>query len=61
MHRQGYDPLIKIFPNNLSSVSFYLCVSKHSSYKDKIDEFDSLLRKMRGDGVIDRIEDGYYK
>ncbi|WP_319526562.1 transporter substrate-binding domain-containing protein [uncultured Desulfosarcina sp.] len=61
MHRQGYDPLIKIFPHNLSSVSFYLCVGKHSSYKDRIDEIDSVLKEMRGDGVIDRIENGYYK
>ncbi|XPS90502.1 putative ABC transporter, periplasmic binding domain protein [Desulfosarcina variabilis str. Montpellier] len=61
MHRQGYDSQIKILPNNLSSISFYLCVGKHSLYKEKINDIDSVLREMRRDGIIGQIEMEYYK
>ena len=60
MHRQGYDAHIKILPHHLSSVSFFLCVGKHSSFQKRINDIDRVLREMREDGVIDRIEMKYY-
>lgn len=61
MKRQGYDSQLKVFPNKLSSVSFYLCVGKDSPYKDRLNDFDRILREMHEDGTIDRIEESYYR
>ncbi len=60
MKRQGYDSQIKVLPNKLSSVSFHLCVGKNSPYKDRINDFDRIIKEMHEDGTIDRIEESYY-
>lgn len=61
MKRQGYDSQLTVLPNKLSSVSFHLCVGKDSPYKDRLNDFDRILREMHEDGTIDRIEESYYR
>lgn len=61
MKRLGYDSQLKVLPNKLSAVSFHLCVGKDSSYKDRLKEFDRIVREMHEDGTIDRIEESYYR
>ncbi len=61
MKRLGYESQLTILPNKLSSVSFYLCVGKNSPYKDRLNDFDRILKEMHEDGTIDRIEESYYR
>jgi polar amino acid transport system substrate-binding protein len=61
MHHQGYASQLRVLPNKLSSVSFHVCVGKHSVYIDRINDIDKVLREMRTDGTIDRIEMAYYR
>jgi polar amino acid transport system substrate-binding protein len=60
LKRQGYASQFKILSNTLSSVSFHLCVGKTSPYKDRLKDFDRIMREMHKDGTIDRIEEFYY-
>lgn len=60
MNRQGFNTALKVLPNPLSSVSFHLCVGKHSPYKDKLKDFDRIFKEMHKDGTIERIEKSYY-
>ncbi len=60
MHRQGFNTVLKVLPNPLSSVSFHLCVGKHSPYKDKLKHLDRIIKEMHEDGTIERIEKSYY-
>jgi polar amino acid transport system substrate-binding protein len=57
--RQGYDSQLMALPNKLSSVSFHMCVGKNSPYKDRLNDFDRIIREMHEDGTIDRIEENY--
>ena len=59
MRRQGFDTSLEILPNILSSVSFYLCVGKHSPYNDRVKDIDRIIKQMRKDGTIERIEKAY--
>ncbi len=61
MKRQGYDSQLKILPHKLSSVSFHLCVGKKSPYKEKMKDFDLIIKEMHEDGTIERIEEFYYR
>lgn len=61
MKRLGYDSQLKVLPNKLSSVSFHMCVGKGSPYKDRLNDFDHIIREMHEDGTIDRIEESYYR
>lgn len=61
MSLHGYDSQLKVLPNKLSSVSFHLCVGKHSPYKDRLNDFDRIIREMHEDGTIERIEESYYR
>lgn len=60
MKRLGYDSELRILPTKLSSVSFHVCVGKNSPYKDRLSDFDRILKEMHQDGTIDRIEESYY-
>ncbi len=57
----GYDSQLKVLPNKLSSVSFHMCVGKDSPYKNRLNDFDHIIREMHKDGTIDRIEEFYYR
>ena len=61
MKRLGYDSQLKVLSNKLSSVSFHMCVGKNSPYKDRLNDFDYIIREMHEDGTIDRIEESYYR
>lgn len=59
--RLGYDSQLMVLPNTLSSVSFHMCVGKTSSYKDRLADFDRVIKEMHKDGTINRIEESYYR
>ena len=61
MELLGYDKTLTVLPNNLSSVSFHICVGKNSPYKDRLNDFDRVIKEMHEDGTIDRIEKSHYK
>ncbi len=61
MKRQGYGAQLKVLSNMLSLVSFHLCVGKGSPYKDRLNDFDRVIKEMHKDGTIDRIEESYYR
>lgn len=61
MELLGFDKTLTVLPNTLSSVSFHICVGKNSPYKEKLNDFDRIIKEMHDDGTIDRIEKSYYK
>ncbi len=61
MKQRGYYSQFVVLPNKLSVVSFHVCVGKNSPYKDRVNDFDRIIKEMHQDGTIDRIEESYYR
>lgn len=60
MKRLGFEDKLVTLPNKLATVSFHLCINKNSTYTRILNDFDTIIREMRKDGTIQRIEESYY-
>jgi len=57
----GFQDRIVVLSHPVSSVEFHLCINKKSAYRRILNDFDTEIRKMRDEGIIQKIMDSYYK
>ncbi len=60
LHLLGYQDSITMLPRSLSTISFHLCIGKDSPFASKINEFDRIIREMKGDGSLKAIFAEYH-
>ncbi len=59
--KMGYQNKIVVLPQPIYSMSFNLCISKKSPYKNILTDFDLVIRQMATDGFIQKVHEKYCK